>query len=350
MPVLRQWKKVLVISLITAILTYGVSKLFIPKTYKSTAVVFVKKDSAMSGLLQNLPINIAGGSGSVDYYEALLTSKTMLRNLLDKLDLRKNTDFVTGKERRERDYIETLQDMLAVATDQKGNIEVSISGRNPNLCAKIANTMISLLDTQVVSESRRKVDFLTNRLAETSSDLKAAEDKLIKYSQNHDIASIDDETKAFIDKLGQIDSALLQLDIQLAEVDSELANAGDVSSLVDKEVKQKSLNESKNYLLEQRQQMLDKLKQFPSISADYARIKRSVMLLNRTFEVLTEQYQLARITQSGEDGDYQIIDKAYPDPKPIAPKSGLNAVMGFMLAFFIAAIFINIKSAIKPKI
>ena len=77
------------------------------------------------------------------------------------------------------------------------------------------------------------------------------------------------------------------------------------------------------------------------MAADYARLERNIAVYSKTFEILNQQYQLERITQKGEDGDYQIVDRAQPDPKPVAPRKSTNAAVGGVLCFMLTAALIT---------
>ncbi len=131
-----------------------------------------------------------------------------------------------------------------------------------------------------------------------------------------------------VDELGKLEGQQVAHRCRLAAGGSQLENAGNLSALVDLQVRKKSLESGRNYIIEQERQLHNKIGRLPAVAADYARLERNIAVYSKTFEILNQQYQLERITQKGEDGDYQIVDRAQPDPKPVAPRKSTNAAVG----------------------
>src|SRR4030067_1216828 len=117
-------------------------------------------------------------------------------------------------------------------------------------------------------------------------------------------------------KLAELDGRALGVEVQLREIESELANSGELNALVQLEVRKKALQESKQFLDARIEEIQRSMGELPVVTLRYARLQRNVVVLSKTYELLTEQYQLATISQHGEDGDYQIIDRARPVGAP----------------------------------
>jgi uncharacterized protein involved in exopolysaccharide biosynthesis len=157
------------------------------------------------------------------------------------------------------------------------------------------------------------------------------------------VADIDEMSKEMIRQLGELDGRLIVLDQELQAVISELSNAGRMNVLVEQEVRRRALESSKEYLVARREELHKQLTKLPAVGAEYVRLQRDVMVLTKVFELLTEQYQLTSITQKGEDGDYQIIDRARPNHKKVAPRTMVNTALGGFLTFILAGIAINLR-------
>jgi uncharacterized protein involved in exopolysaccharide biosynthesis len=166
---------------------------------------------------------------------------------------------------------------------------------------------------------------------------------MLVFAQHNDIAQIDEQTKGIIKQLGDLDARLLALDVELQDVASQLSNAGELNSLVDLEVRRKAIESSRSFILTQRDDLRAQLGHLPEVAVTYARLERKIVLLGKTYELLTQQYQLARITQQGEDGDYQIIDHARPELRPVAPRRGVLSVAGGALALVVACFGIILR-------
>lgn len=342
-PLVAKWKLILTLVILGSIAAFMYS-FTVPKTYQSTASIFVQENSAASSLLKSLPVSVGGDSSSSGYFITLLQSDAMRRDLIAKLNLVRNPKIALGKPMDETKALEALDKMVMVSQTKNGAVDITVQATSPRLAAQIANTMLDDLGVFVITASRRKADFIEKRLDETTRGLSRAEEEMSAFMEKNQVASIDEQTRGMIEQLGELDAKLLDLDSQLQALNSDLANAGNLDDLVDKEVQKKSLQTSRDYILKQRNDLHAKLDKLPAVATKYARIQRKMTALTSTFQLLTEQYQLARITQKGEDGDYQIIDRAYPNSKAVAPRKMVNAVLGGIITFVLVSIIILLRA------
>lgn len=348
-PLLPRWKLILLFFIIGGVGAYFISTL-LPRTYNSTAVLYAQQPSSQA-LLRNLPAALGSGGGNFNgYLIIVLQSHSMKTAVIDRLDLRNNNLLFPDEVPIMADAIDKMTEIVSVTENKNGGVQISVNAPEPELAAEIANTMLDLLGGYVVTAAKKKVDFTTTNLAKTKQDLDQAETKLMKFLQNNDVAMVDDQTRQMIEALGQIEADLMQVEAELKQVSSKLENSGDVDVLLDMDVQKRALAARRDFMVKQRDEMRDRLSKLPAVAADYARLQRDVMILSKSYELLTEQYQLAQITQKGEDGDYQIIDRAVANPNKVAPKNGMNAAMGAFLATVLACVGINIFAARKARV
>ena len=336
--ILAKWKFISIITLIGAILAFIISALCLPRVYESKATIFVQQSSVASSLLKNLPISLgSGSSGSSGYLVTLLKSDTMMRTLIRQLDLSKKL-FPNKANIDPEDVMKKLRGNVSVQEGKSGNIDITAHANGSQLAADIANTMLANLGRFVSTSSQRKADYISVKLDETDKKMQVAENEMVRFQERNKVAEIDEETKALIEKLSQLDAQSLTLNIEYQQAQSQLNNGGDLNSLVDLEVRKRSLESGKTYVSKQMADLESKMSGLPSVALKYARLRRKVEILAKTYELLIEQYQLANISQHGEDGDYQIVDKAQPTRKPVSPRKALNAGLGGVMFFFFAAL------------
>lgn len=346
-PLVAKWKLLLMAMLLGALLLGGASRLM-PRTYVSTATVYVQQSSPASSILRNLPTSLLPGSaGSTGYIITLLESESMRKMVISRLRLMRRKDFTEKPNATLNDALLALKKQVTVADNKNGSVGIIVRARTPKLAADIANTMLDSLGSLVVTASTRKADFIGERLSETDRQLNSAQDELVKFLETHDIALLDEDSKSLIGQVSEIEGRLLLLDEELQSVNSAIGNAGDPEQLVELEVRKRSLESSRAYVAQRRKELSDKLAGLPSVGAEYARIQRRIGVLTTTFELLTEQYQLARITQKGEDGDYQIVDRARPNPKKVSPRTSAFAGLGALLFLVVGIIIIRIKVSLR---
>lgn len=339
-PLLSKWKLLLLFSLLGCAVGFTATR-FVPNTYQSTAVIFAKQ-SRSSSLLSSLPIPLSFNDGGTSgYFTAILQSQTCLRRVITRLDLFNNPVFTRGKKMTSDDALERLQKTVDVKDSKSGSTNISVQAWSPGLAADIANAMVETLGGLVVRTSKRKADFIAARLDETTRDMRNAEDEMQHFAEKTDVASIDEQTKDMVRELGDLDGRLLSLDVELEEVSSRLSNSGELESLVDLEVRKKAIESSRSIVSAKKAELQSKLEGIPEVAANYGRIQRKIMVLSKTFEILTQQYQVERITQQGEDGDYQIIDRARPNKKKVAPRTTVSVASGGMLGMVLGAVVVS---------
>jgi len=332
-----RWKLLLAAFICGSLAAFFYSRA-LPKTYETKATVFVQQNSLASGLLKDIPVALGGSQGSASgYYVSLLQSETMLRRVYAALRLSRFKEFAGGSPELEDIALKRLRANIFINENKNGGIDIVVRASSPFLAADIANSILDNLGSLVVTSSKRKADFIADKLEETSRKLKAAEDSLLRFQERNDFAGLDSATQELVTRLSDLDAKLLMIDMDLQQTGSELANAGKIEQLVELEVKKRSLESSRSYLEAKRAQLQSQISKLPLITTQYARLQRRVALLSKTFELLTEQYQLASISQHGEGGDYQVIDRARPMRKPVLPKTMLNTAIGGMSGFVIAA-------------
>ena len=334
---LSKWKLLLLFLLMGCAVGFTATR-FVPNTYQSTAVIFAKQ-SHSSDMLRNLPISLGSGDGGTSgYITAILQSQTCLRRVITRLDLLNNPVFTRGKKMTTDEVIERLEKTVDVKDNRSGSTYITVKAWSPRLAADIANAMVDTLGGLVVRTSKRKADFIAARLDETTRDLRNAEYEMQHFAEKTDVASIDEQTKDMVKELGELDGRLLSLDVELEEVSSRLSNSGELESLVDLEVRKKAIESSRSVVSARKAELQNKLESIPEVAANYGRIQRKMMVLSKTFEILTQQYQVERITQQGEDGDYQTIDRARPNKKKVAPRTMASIASGGMLGMVLGAL------------
>ena len=335
-----KWKLLLVATLVAAAAAYGVSRL-LPKTYESKATIYVQENALVARLISDVPLPIASGrSGMSGYLITLLESDMMLTRVISDLDLTSQASYRGVGPGDSSAAIELLRRRMYIGEGKSGSVAVVAKAREAKLAANIANAFLDNLGKLVTTGSMRKASFISEKLGDVGERLESAEEKQLQFEEANDVNIIGEETASMISKLFELDGRSVALEMELLQIESGLANSGELSALVELEVKKRALEKSKEYLDKQIDEIQRGMNALPAVSLRYARLRRNVGILSKTFELLTEQYQLASISQYGEDGDYQVIDRARPVEKPVSPRMMLNTAIGGMLGFFASAFLV----------
>ena len=77
----------------------------------------------------------------------------------------------------------------------------------------------------------------------------------------------------------------------------------------------------------------------PTLGLQYIRLKRKAVTHQKIFELLTQQYEMAKIDEVKEDIAFQVIDRAIPPKEWIKPNRRLNVMLAGVVSLF-AGIFL----------
>jgi len=347
--VLARNKRMILVTCITAfLLSCGVS-LLLPNIFTATARILPPPGptSNISSLLGNVGdlaalAGISTGGSSGDLYVGMLQSRTVSDAIIDRFDLMK----VYDEDYREKAY-QALADHVTVSLGKEdGIIAISVDDEDPRRAAAIANRYVKeIMDLNVrlnLSSSGRERVFLGNRLALVKGDLANAEDAMKDFQEKNKAIRIDDQAAAIID-------AISQLKAQLASKEVELGVH--LSYQTEKNYEVKALREG----IAQIRGQIRKLEQTPTgkkysddifvptsevpeLGVQYARLLRNFKIQETLFEMLTKQYEAAKISEARDTSTLQVLDEAVAPDRKSRPKRGLIVLLATAAAGFLAVL------------
>ena len=78
----------------------------------------------------------------------------------------------------------------------------------------------------------------------------------------------------------------------------------------------------------------------PAAGLGYARLKRDALIQEKVFELLTQQYELAKIEETKDDITFQVIDPAITPEKRIKPKRTQNVMIAGVVSLFLGVFLV----------
>jgi len=336
--------------------------------------------SAALGALQNIPF-VGGAVGgtlgktATDKLISILNSRTAAENVIKSLNLIK----VLFKDKEDwkeeiisrwspkkpptlQDTVGLLQGIVKIADDRKGLISISVEYKDPKLAADIANEYVNalqnFLNTASISLAKRNRIFLEKQIQLTKHDLKGMEESLKDFQTTKKIAVLDAQAEAAIKALADLKAQIIAREVQLGAL-REFATAQhpDVKRIEDelREFRQqlKRLEEgSASPKAEESIGAFLTLSEAPTVGLEYGRLKRDALIQQKVFELLTQQYELAKIEEAKDDITFQVIDRAIPAEKRIKPKRTLNVMIAGAVSLFLGiflVFFLEYLEKQKPR-
>jgi uncharacterized protein involved in exopolysaccharide biosynthesis len=328
----------------------------IPKSYTSTTQLMPPDPQSTSGMAMMAAMaatkaggGLAGVAGDLlglktsgALFIGVLRSETSQDRLIEQFDLRK----VYGK-RLVIDARLRLDENTSISEDKKsGIITISVRDHNPQRAAALAGAYVNQLNTLVselsTSSAHRERVFLEERLKVAKQDLDDASNQLAQFSSKNNTLDIQQEGKAMLDAAGTIAGEMIAAKSQLeglrqiytdnnSRVRSLNARVGELRKQLEKLGGAKATGEDTAATVDglsgdeptARNSGLPypSIHSLPLLGAKYADFYRRAKIQETVFELLTQQYELAKVQEAKEIPSVKVLDPArIPERKSFPPR------------------------------
>jgi tyrosine-protein kinase Etk/Wzc len=319
--VLAKHKKFLFKGAIVALLLALAAVFILPKKFKAVTQIMPPQQnqsiaSAMLSQIGPLASLIGVGGKDVgsrttsDLYGALLRSRTVADDLITRFHLlsvyRKNT---MEKGRK------SLESATEVKISKEGIIEIAVKDRDSNRAMELANGYVDelrkLSQTLAVTEAGHRRIFFESEVSKASADLSKAEVALKEIQEQTGMLHLDSQSKAMID-------AYVTLRAQVAAKEAQIEAMRGFATPENPDLirGEHELSALRNEVLrfekgQSGQSGLDMpLLNIPKAGLEYIDRLREVKYREALLELLTKQYELARIDEAKDSAIVQVVDKA----------------------------------------
>lgn len=349
----KHWKLVIIMPFVVAVLT-AVYSLTIPNSFKASSTIFVHSNSKLSAL-SSLPFagmipGLGSGGGSAEYLMVYLKSRTMSDRIIKRFGIATNPVFVGEKKPEDikyEDLLKIVERTVSVDKDKDGLISISAETTDPELSARIAVAYVEYLSSFARGPQKEKRQFVERQLEIVKKELENAEEIFKVFQDKHKLFAIDKQASVVIEKLARLEAEKVGAGVSLKMQESLLKSSGNLPELVKIEG-QKVSEEAKIVALEKEIAITEKeIALLPQLALEFARLTRDYKVKEKVFGVLTEQFEMAKISEAEEGSQFEVVDSArIPEVKSKPRRSimvilaGLSAgVLGVFAAFLIE--FVN---------
>ena len=371
---LRHWKLVLVFPVIVAIITTLYS-MTLPDQFKSTGTIFVHgKSAGLSSALANFSgmINVgslmSSGGSSAEYLPTLMKSRTMKNHIISQFGLA-TSPIIFGNtlpaDLNPDKVMKRVDEITSVDRNKDGLISISAETVSASLSASIVKGFIDQLALMTKGPALEKRVFIEAQLKKVSAELEKAETDLKAFQDTNQLVSFNEQALAIVERLASLETKQIESDIALKMTQRLLkeieSNPGLVTSSEDESGKKNENNqgslhlEGKKIAEQAKQEAISQaiaeaegnLARLPELSLRYARLKRDLLVKEKVFSILTEQFEMAKITEAEEGSAFEIVDLPTPAFIKSKPRRSIMVILASLsagvLAVFLAFLieFVN---------
>ena len=370
--VIRKRGRMILGLVLVPVLAVGVyTYFFATKIYESRAAILAPKESGGGGasgvaaallnssgagqLLGGLGGLLGGGGTNRDTFVAILKSRSMAADLVDRFGLEK---YYEAKYRDQA--IKMLQDVTEITVSKEGVIAVVVEDKSPKLAADIANAYITNLDRLFArlgtTDASRQRAFVADRLETTERALRRAEEALRHFQETNKAIVLTEQSRSAIEA-----AARVRGQIAAAEVQLEVARSFATENNPDVVALKRQVSEMKRQLAQmeygkglelssenvsagqERREFHVPFTMVPELGMALIRLTREMKIQETVFQLLTAQFEQAKIAEARDTPTVQVLDRAGPADRPSKPSTRLNAaiagvlslLLSLLLAFFL---------------
>ncbi|HEU4983667.1 MAG TPA: Wzz/FepE/Etk N-terminal domain-containing protein [Acidobacteriaceae bacterium] len=354
----------------------------IPKQYKSTASIMppdeqgsrammlaaLASHAGSLGALGGLASSFMGGHSSTALFEDLLRSGTVSDHLITRFNLQH-----VYHKRYRIDAAKRLAHRTKITEDKKsGVIAISVEDTNRVRARDLAQAYLDELNKLVTrtntSAAHRERVFIEQRLRKVQADLEQAELDLSHFSSKSNAIDIKEQTRAMVDAGARLQAQLLveqaglqslrqiygdgnyrvrQAEARIASLKKQLAAMAGSSTPSSEAINGAEIDSASG----DKDELYPPLRQMPRLAVPYADLYRHVRVEEAMFELLNQQYEMARIEEAKDIPTVSVIDApGIPEKKSFPHRLLITLILTF-LSFATASALILVRhhwSTIHP--
>jgi uncharacterized protein involved in exopolysaccharide biosynthesis len=312
--------------------------------------------SALLGQLGNMGslggvASLASGSlglkNPADMYVAFLTSRTVEDAMIQRFGL-----MAEYHEKRMSDARKEFEHRTtAVAGSKDGLIRISVEDRDPKRAAELANGYVEefrkLSASLAITEAARRRLFFEQQLQQAKDDLTGAEEAMRKTQQSTGVLQIDSQARSLIESAAVLRGQVVAKQVQIqgmrsfaAEDNPELILGKQELAALESQLERlagsqpdvgSDINLSKGRVTE--------------AGMEYLRRLRDLKYHETVYELMTKEFEVAKLDEAREGAIIQVVDAAVPPDKRSSPHRTLIVIAAAILSFFVAAFWVFLRES-----
>ena len=335
-----------VIALLIPVRYESVTRLMPPDGQSSSGLGLLAAMAGHSGAgvggLGGLAGDLLGVKSSGALFVGILNSETVQDRLIEKFQLRK-----VYHDSKIEDARKSLAERTDVSEDRKsGIISIGVTDHDPKRSAAMAQAYVAELDRLVAqvstSSARRERIFLEERLQKVKADLDTAAKNFSDFASKNTAIDIPAQGKAMVE-------AAATLQGQLIAAQAELSGLQQIYTINNVRVRaaearvnalQRKLNEiggaGTQDELKSNNSLYPSIRKLPLLGVTYADLYQQTKIQQTVYELLTQQYELAKVEEAKEIPTVKVLDVAIVPTKKSFPPRAVIVVLGIMLGITLA--------------
>ncbi len=327
---------VAIVSLLLPVFYTANAKILPPQQNQSIATAMLGQLGPLIGATAGKDLGLRNPN---DLYVGMLRSRSLEDSLIDRFAL-----LSVYKEKKRDDARRRLEGLTEIVSGKDSLISISVEDRSPARAAEMANAYVEelqkLTNSLAVTDAAKQRLFFERELKTAGDELATAELALKRTQESTGIIQLDSQSKVMLESYANMRAQLSAKEVQVQAMQTfatpenpDLMRAQQELAALRTQVARfeggKSGGPSSDIALAK----------VPSSGLEYIRRFRDVKYRETLMELLTKQYEVARIDEAKDASLIQVLDKAIPPETKSWPHRGIMVILFTLLAFLLAILW-----------
>ncbi len=330
---------------VAAFLLGALISLILKPDFTASAIIMPpqQQQSSASAMMGQLGALLGGGSGLSlknpgEMYVGFLQSRTIADRIIAKFNL-----MSVYQTKRMYDTRQALAKHAGFEAAKDGLIHISVTDHSPQRASDIANAYVDELytmnSTLAISEAAQRRVFFDQQLKEEKTALATAESDLKTTQERTGLIQLSGQAESIIRSIAELQAQISSREVQLEAMRTFATDQNPDVTMLQQEIT--GFRQQLAKLQDDQQRLAPGDTQVPAgrvpaEALEYAQKLREVKYHETLFDLLSRQYEAARIDEAKSAPIIQVVDRAVPPDKKSGPHRlllvlGLSAV-GFLIA------------------
>ncbi len=188
-----------------------------------------------------------------------------------------------------------------------------------------------------LSESRDPaINTLRQRIIELEQEIAEQKEVQGKSDEHPDVASLRSELESAEEQLAEVSDGEMQVERRSMTVDPNYARL--MEEALSNSQRVSEIRANIDAVRAQKREALSLMEQLPARSTEYLRLQRQVEMKGEVVGQLTENYEMARLSEAGSTASFSIIDEPIPPNTPSGPSLAKVGAIAFVAALLLSMV------------
>lgn len=328
--------------------------LVMPKWYAAEARVLQPEGGGVGGLMGMVNRatgglgSLLGGGGGYERYLAILTSRSMMEDVVERFDLIKIYDIDVDEEDGERVALYQAVDELSDNVEFEVELDydylsVVAYDRDPERAAEMANFIVGRLNEEnarLTSDAARQTRLvIERRLDQATADLDSIRSELQTFQEANGIIELESQAKAMMESVALSRAEAARLDVQYQTLARQF---GPDNPQVQAARQARNAAQSQiNQVLGGQDQLLPvSMRDLPALTSRYAELIQAQLIQREILETVYPIYEQALFQEQAESEAVQVIDAAVAPILAARPSRRAIVIGSTLTALLLSCLFV----------